>query len=383
MRLITSGHLQRLTTLVVGMAAAVAATAMAAAPADAYSTYGSSGSPGTYAVPYVDGYYVPYADSRISTVATTVTESRAYAARDQWLAAQRSFELALEQRPGDVETRILLAQALQSGGSRKTAERMARELLDEGVTRPELLVLLAAIAIEERDPKRALTFLDQALALAPGHGRAFYLKANALQLLGSEDAALAAFHRAAELLPFDVPAQYDYGAILLQSGALAEALPHLARAYALTDSQPLLERLRVTLAQLPHPDADALLVLHEADQRRQQLDLAASWLDVARTVAPEDGRVPLARAHHLLERERTEEAIAALERACALLKDSFLAHSELGLLLAEQGRTSEARRYLEGALGMSFPADWTEESRDQAREHLRGKLSELDDPSGG
>ena len=305
--------------------------------------------------------------------------AKLYAERQSWISARRHFERALALRPDHFPTEVGLTQVLFSEGRVEEAKRRAIELAERFPDEAEPLVIQAAASLQKQDARAALTLLDRALALDPNHGYAWYQKGKALVLAGLNDqATLQAFRKAAELLPTNFEANYDFGAYLLASGAQDAALPFLVRAYGLAPEERLLLALFQQLSEFPFPDATSPLQLARIEQQRGRLDLAERWLDKARESAPDDARVALERGLLMRQLERQAEALADLRRAAELAPTSFRAHVELGAFLVDLGQREEAREVLERALSLEIPADpGIPELKVEAERRVRQLLDEV------
>jgi tetratricopeptide (TPR) repeat protein len=80
----------------------------------------------------------------------------------------------------------------------------------------------------------------------------------------------------------------------------------------------------------------------------------------------------------LRRRDRDEEAVELLTRACRVLDRNFIAASELGMYLADLGRRDEAREWLERSLTLDAPREWLPEVWEDAQEQVRAVLERLE-----
>ena len=309
-----------------------------------------------------------------------------YLEQRQFLVARRYFEASLAQIPNNYEDLYRIALSYFEEGRTREAKERAEELTIRYPDRADPLVILAAIALQLRDWREALHWVDLALAAEPNHGYAWYHKANALvmrdaasthpgQGMGAE--VLEAYRTAAMLLPGNFEAQYQYAAYLLQAGARDAALPALVRAYELCEDPALLLPMRQELARQPDPTADYLYTLGRIDGRRGELALAESWLDAALSIDPDHVGSLFQKARVLRDRGRHEEAVPLMDKACRLQDRSYDLHSEFGLYLAELGDVEEALRHLERALEIGPPPQMGEALRQSGRRALQKKIDEL------
>ena len=263
---------------------------------------------------------------------------------------------------------------------------LARELVDRFPREPDPMVILATDALEKRDWREALRWLDRALGVDPQHGYAWFHKGNALVLRDLQNTAnvaargeetLEAFRNAARLMPNAYEVQYQFVAYLLMAGAHEAARPHLARVYELCENEGGLLQLRRTLASHPDPPPDWLCSLAEIDRSREELDMAESWLSTALSIDPEHADSLILLGRILRGRGRDEEALGCMHRACLSDEHSFEIHSELGAYLSELGRTEQAVEALENALRIGPPPTWDAKLAEGAIARVEGMLDEL------
>ncbi len=302
---------------------------------------------------------------------------RLFARKEEWRLAQEYFERALELRPNHYEDRLLLAQARHSGGDKRGAEKLAFELIDSPYERPEPFVILATLRLEEGNTSEALKWLDRALDSNGNYGYAWYLKGKALRQREAAQEAILAFRKAVELMPDNFEAHYDFASYLLESGSDEAALPILIRAYGLCRDEGLVLRMRAILPQMPFESPSDLFQLADIDRRRGQLDLAESWLDAALTLDPRHGDSLFMKGRLLRERGRNDEALELMRQGLEQLGDSFVAHSELGLFLADLGQLQEAVGLLEASLELPAPKSWAAETFEATLAKTRERLKQL------
>ncbi|MCO5168565.1 MAG: protein kinase [Planctomycetes bacterium] len=145
------------------------------------------------------------------------------------------LEAALARDPGCLPARLLKARlALHHGGA--DASRAVRGLLDdleaqEPHDRAELLALGAWASLRERDPDRARSLAEEALALWPGHPHALLARASARYLRPDAvradlDAALADLLPALYQEPRDARVWTALGEVWLAAGSHDRARIH-------------------------------------------------------------------------------------------------------------------------------------------------------------
>ena len=296
---------------------------------------------------------------------------------DEHDRARHHFERALELRPGNYEDQLQLAQALYESGWMDRAEDLARDLHERDATEPEAMMILAGVAVRRSDNSGALRWLDTLLETSPQHGYAWYRRARTLLGMSEDQAAILSFRRATELLPSNFEVQYDFGAYLLNAGALDAAAPHLVQAYGLCRDPNLYIQLREQLLQLPLEPEHAI-TLGAIERSRNQLDAALGWLDRALELDPKNGEAQLHRGRVLLDRGESLAAIEALTAACEALPDAFVPLFELGAALHDLGENSAALERLRKALAVGTPSSWTPEESVSAVQRIEEIIRELE-----
>jgi len=295
---------------------------------------------------------------------------------EQFAQARGRFEKALELQPGDYDTRLLLARTLSEEGKEGEAEFHARELHELRPSHPEPMVILGAIRLGRGDASDALTWLEQATRADPRHGHAWYLKAKALVQRNAATEAIAAFRNAVRHAP-NFENNYDFGAFLLNSGAIEEALPYLVAAYELAPKQ-YVALLRQSLIEHPNHSADTLYRIGSVDMRRGELDMAETFLSRVLDMQPNHGGGLLLMSRLLKIRGRHGEALDTLRLAVERMPKDFSVHLEYGMYLLKQGRFDAARDALLRAGGIRPPSDWEESARNDALKQVADIIDKID-----
>ncbi|MEM0983516.1 MAG: tetratricopeptide repeat protein [Planctomycetota bacterium] len=230
-------------------------------------------------------------------------------------------------------------QAFDAGRLDRVEERVAEALSID----PEAAaahVMLARISIERGRLAAAGTAAEQAVAIDPSNAEAAYVLGLVRERAGDHEGALNAFTRAVELDPEDAHAVI----------AVAETLEVLGRSPEAASA----------LANWPghkyHPGA--LQFLGQLMFAHDEPELAVSWLEDARLLAPEDAGIleDLALAYIAVGRDRDAEALLRDLRARAasagdsdgLRPDVLLQHA---VCLERLGRDIEARDTYEALAG--------------------------------
>jgi tetratricopeptide (TPR) repeat protein len=240
----------------------------------------------------------------------------------------------------------------------------------------DALHLSGVLALQMRNPTRALERIGAAIRLRATEPAAYYNRAAAHEARADWAAALADYDAALALNPQHADAAMNRGTVLQRLGLFEPALASFDRAIALNGRHTaahfnrgnLLREIGRWNAALASYDAviardpayveahlNRGIVLKELERWEESL---ASY---DRAVALQPG---LATAHHnranLLTRlGRSDEARAAYTQAVALDPNLAEAHVGLGLVLKERGEFEAARRCLEQAFRCSEPrAEW-------------------------
>ena len=304
--------------------------------------------------------------------------ARLFSLQGEWDGAVHHLTQAADLQRGNYETQLMLAQTLREAGQRERAEAIALELIRRDPSIPEAMLIVASNRLEDRNGREALVYIDQALAADPEHGHAWFFKGMAMQSLDvNPQATIDAFRRATEYDPDHFLAHYNYGTLLLGSGAPEASLPYLVRAYELTDDAAHLGPLLAVLGEMPFEEADGLFRLAAADGKRGRENQAELWLDRAIELDPEHADSLFQKARLLRGRERHDEALDLLRRAAASAPESLVVHTELGGYLIRRDLFAEARRVLEGCLEFPRPDNFSEEEFEAARKQVREMLARI------
>jgi cytochrome c-type biogenesis protein CcmH/NrfG len=105
--------------------------------------------------------------------------------------AERLLRLYLTTAPDSVEGRAYLAHALREQHRYDEAIVLLRQAIEAHPENPALWTDLGVVRVRQGEPASALTFLDEALRLQPGYGRALYYRAHARADLGDHAGACA------------------------------------------------------------------------------------------------------------------------------------------------------------------------------------------------
>lgn len=297
--------------------------------------------------------------------------------KGEWKAAAKAFEDALRYRPDHLDDLLWLTRARVQGGDDTRARDVLARASQRYPREAGPMVLQGTLAAQKGDFDGALRFAKQALERDPDDGEALLLEGKVHLGRGENAAAQRAILRAAELLPTSFEAHYNAAALLLKSAGPAPAMPYLQRAYELRPLNASGAVLRDTLAQIEIGDADTLWDLASADAARSLDDSAFDWVERALALKPDHGPSHFLKGHVLKRRGDIEGAIAEWKRACEVMKESYQAQSELGMLLVQKERAKEALPYLERALEIATKAEAGHKESEQALGALRETLEKV------
>jgi tetratricopeptide (TPR) repeat protein len=181
-------------------------------------------------------------------------------------------------------------------------------------------------------------------------------------------------------MPQGFEANYGLGVLLHAAGATEEAAPFLVRALCVCRDAALRARIAEVLRATPPRAAHPLLELARCQRAAGEAEAAEAWIDQALAADPAaepDGAAALEAARLLRLLGRQAQALPWLERASALMPDSYAANSELGFLLDDLGRGAEALPWLEVAARLAPPPSWDAELAAAARADLEARLARL------
>jgi tetratricopeptide (TPR) repeat protein len=199
-------------------------------------------------------------------------------------------------------------------------------------------VALGTASLELGDNAGAVMELLAALLIDPGHVEANAALAQASLRLDDHAGAVVAARRALEGHPNHPGAQYVLATALTRQGNAEEAALAFERYRRMLDDAQVARRRDFEL--------DRLLVDAREHATRGAIDDAVASLRAGMALRPEDPALPLSVGLLLLNGQRPQEAIAALEAALALGAGPE-AHQHLAAAYDALGRPEDARRHQE------------------------------------
>jgi Flp pilus assembly protein TadD len=308
--------------------------------------------PGTFAVLafalVIAGYFANATDSVVLREQLANT-SFAEAAR-----TASSFEMV------DPESGTEVARYLREGlerfrrGDFEGASESYRDAVEADPEDPQAYLGLGSVYLRLERLGEAGRAFRRAIAITPDDPMAHVGLGQTLKLSGDPDGAIASLNRALEIDPESTDAAYTLSLVHMDQGDLVEEFEAL-KLTVMIDPRHSLAQSRL---------ADMLLA------NGQYRDAIASLRAVL------SGRTPVEHVHTRLaeayyELGDLEMAEAELRKEIVFRPRSPAPRANLGRLLAEMGRTSEARAEFEGAIAL------TEDPR--FRERLEAEIAALGD----
>jgi hypothetical protein len=151
--------------------------------------------------------------------------------------------------------RRVTALAALRAGQPAVAERLARDLLDEGEGDPQAMMILGSLA-EDAKPAEARAWYVKAVAREPGNIAARIGLAHTEERLGNLDAAVTELYNVLRLAPDRADAFEDLGDIYMQRREYEAARMHYVAAASL---RPDRRELRMKIQRAAEPVSDARL----------------------------------------------------------------------------------------------------------------------------
>ena len=118
------------------------------------------------------------------------------------------------------------AVKLFQNGRLKKAEALLGKLLKSVGDNPDILHMLALVALKTNRPDAAQSHLERAVCLAPETARLHALLGLARKQAGQVDAAEVAYRQAIALNPSDADAHYNLAILYADQGCNEDAIEH-------------------------------------------------------------------------------------------------------------------------------------------------------------
>lgn len=263
------------------------------------------------------------------------------------------------------------AWQLVGDGHYDEAVTLLHQLIAKDPRNPGARLLLGSVLSDRKQPE-AITQLTAAVRLLPKSAEAENALGEAYISLGDPNSAKPAFEKAIALNPPNGIAQLNLGRLLVESGDLPAAGPHLSLATkSLKDHRETAEAfyLLAKVSTARDDPANAVAYLQHAVQLNPKFSVAWSDLGVARQLLQDD-----------------TGALKAFGQAVTLDPADAVAQYRLGSELLRLGKSHEAAEHLDAAYRID-PQDQStlnalqtalrREGRAAEADQIRQKLSDL------
>ncbi len=279
--------------------------------------------------------------------------------------------------PRDTRVWYLMSEAQRQAGDLGAAEAAARQVLaidPAGTAGP---YALAKVFEERHEYRQVLDTLQPVVDRTAGSGEAarelvpvLAALANAAQMVGAHDRAVAAMTRATTIAPTDPALHAALVQTHLGARQFGEAAAVAARAQAAFPDDPRFARMRARALIGQGKTADAVSLLETGKERfgdrpgywlaladayaeAQRLADAEQALDQAAVRFPKEPSIPFQRGAIYEKAKRYADAEQAFRRVLAIDAGNADALNYLGYMLAERGeRLDEAVRLISRALAI-------------------------------
>ena len=227
------------------------------------------------------------------------------------------------------------ALTLHQGGQLAQAQVLYDRVLQLQPENFDALHLSGLIALQSKNPARAVELIDRALAINPGHADAHANKANALRKLGQFESALASYDSAIQLRPGHAETHLNRGIALKELGEYMLAIGSYDQAIALNPG--------FMTAYANRGAALAALKQHES---------AIASFDHAIRLNPGIAYTNLHRGISLHALGRYQEAAGSYRTAIALDPVNAEAHHYLGISLIQLRQHEAAIASIDQAIAL-------------------------------
>lgn len=260
-----------------------------------------------------------------------------------------------------IQAMLEQALALHQGGQLAQAQALYDRILESQAQHFDALHLSGLIALQNRNPARAVELIDHALAVNAGHADAHANRGHALRKLGKFESALVSYDRAIELRPQHAETHLNRGLALKELGKFALAIGSYDQAIALNPG--------FMAAYANRGVALAALNRHES---------AIESYDLAIGLEPRIAYTHLHRGISLHALGRWQDAADSYRQAIALEPANADAHHNLGISLIQLRQHEAAIASLDKAIALKpgFADAWV--NRALAYHELRQREAALE-----
>ena len=269
------------------------------------------------------------------------------------------LQIAADARPGELKARVALGSALAGLGRLERAADEFTAAIEMDPRSVDARQRLATTYLEQGRNVAAITQIKSALGIEPDSADSLLLLGTAHSKNGQPELAIDPLQRLVRMDPGHFAGRFNLATAYAQADRFSEASTHFAKALEL---EPSHTRARLSAAK-------ALVNLKDFPRA---IELTEPWAGAV-PQSVDSFEVQYLRGIALREMGRLDEAEAALRDAIAERSGSAAARQALGELLAQGGRSNEAREHLQRARDLNPDSG-------QIRFALIAVLRELDDP---
>ena len=290
------------------------------------------------------GRYQPALDSFDHALALDSTRPGAHAWRGDALRllgraaeAEIAYRHAIERNPDDTRAINGLGHVAAEAGRWRDAldhhDQVIRRAHDDAEAHNGRGIALSGLG----EYGAALASFARAQALVPRYADAKTNAGNTLRKMGRFEEALASHDEAIACDPGLIDAHYSRAGVLMDMERFAEALESCERALMLSPGFPLGLMRRGE-------------ILNRLGRYTEALEAFDRGLEVPSCPKPYFAELHLMSSYALWELQRTEDALAACDRAVAILPDFAEAWSRRGVILRDLGEPVDAIESYDRAL---------------------------------
>jgi tetratricopeptide (TPR) repeat protein len=279
------------------------------------------------------------------------------------------FQDYARRRPDQASIHFRLAQLHIRLGEIEQAKNQLATLLEISPNSPAAVLLLSELQINSREAAKAIEPLEDLARRQPGPlavellGKAYMQEKKYAQ-------ATSAFARLIDLIPKEARAHHLLGASLAAEGKARESIPHLEKALELNPSyvEPLallasiearqqrlgsaLKRVQDQIARIEVTGQHQYL-LGQLYAASNQMDFAEAAYEKAVELDPNFNAAYGQLAQIYVQTNRTEEALAQLDRGLAHNPKNVPVMMLKGMLQHQKGAVADAELTYEGLLGVN------------------------------
>ncbi|MBY0406009.1 MAG: tetratricopeptide repeat protein, partial [Cyanobacteria bacterium] len=258
--------------------------------------------------------------------------------------------LALD--PGNVDAALNLSYAYKQTQKFEAAKQILECTFEYEPQSPEMLFQLGVLALEMKDYKDSIQWLNRYLKLSPRDEHAYFNLGLAHLESGHLIEAMGYYHQALVLNPHLLNAYYELGWIYLNQGLYPEVIDLYEKALSLhTEKSEYADSHRESLKR-DIPDVSLYINLARAYRFEKQYENAFKCYEKALELQPDKAFTHYCLALAYLEIQKPVEAEKSLVLSTQLDPNFAEAWYELGLLKARNREFDAARECLEKVIAL-------------------------------